>query len=528
MQPTKLYRLGLGSVAALVILCAGAVRTPAQDIYVPWEGGPVYYAQFSSGPSSSPDYFMRAVWLQSPSKAGLYQAVGVNQFVGLWDGTVEVNPKEGPILPLLRQYNMQVLGDQESGLAGADAARHLVDPIIDGWIQVDEPDNAQSLPGGGYGDCILPSAVISKYKSIKVADPKRPVYLGLGQGTGFNSGSCYEGRGGTCCSAARGFNDYSVYVQGGDILASDVYPENDAHPLWWVGRTTDRLRYWSNYQKPVLQDIELVNFSNSSSVTLTPAEVEAESWMTIIHGARGLLYFVHQFTPVQEEDSIFHPEHADVKSAVARTNMQVAALARVLNSPSVGNGLRVASSSAHAAINVLLKRFRGCTFLLAINDGLPQNQTPSANPIEETSLFCRGSSLCTDSTAKAGGALSMSPAGATTATFTLRDFPAHATAIVLGEKRQIPVNNGVFSDVFATSYAWHLYQILLDPNPRAALIGDVNGDGKVDASDVLIVKAAMGSVAGQPGYDPRADVIRDGAVDTADLAIVEEAVRRSR
>lgn len=250
--------------------------------------------------------------------------------------------------------------------------------------------------------------------------------------------------------------------------------------------------------------------------------------MTIIHGSRGLLYFVHQFAPVQEEDSIFHPEHANVKSAVARTNMQVAALARVLNTPSVGNGVRAASSSAHAAVNVLLKRYGGCTFLLAINDGLPQNQTPYANPLEETSLFCRDSSACADPIAKAGGALSMSPAGATTATFTLRDFPAHATAIVLGEKRQIPVSNGVFSDVFATSYAWHLYQILLDPNPRAALIGDVNGDGMVDASDVLIVKAAMGSVAGQPGYDPRADVIRDGTVDSADLAIVEEAVRRSR
>ena len=52
--------------------------------------------------------------------------------------------------------------------------------------------------------------------------------------------------------------------------------------------------------------------------------------------------------------------------------------------------------------------------------------------------------------------------------------------------------------------------------------------GDILASDVLIVKAAMGSVAGQPGYDPRADVIRDGTVDSADLAIVEEAVRRSR
>jgi hypothetical protein len=194
----------------------------------------------------------------------------------------------------------------------------------------------------------------------------------------------------------------------------------------------------------------------------------------------------------------------------------------------VGNGVSVTSSSAQAALNVLLKRYGGCTFLLAVNDGLPQNQTPAADPLEETSLFCRGSSLCTDSIAQEGGALSMSPAGATTATFTLRDFPAHATAIVLGERRQIPVTNGVFSDVFATSYAWRLYQILFDPNSKAALIGDVNGDGKVDSSDVLIVKAAMGTIAGQPGYDPRADVIRDGTVDSADLAIVETATRRRR
>jgi hypothetical protein len=528
MDRAKLYQLELWSVTALVALCADAVQTFAQDVYLPWDGGPAYYAQFSSGPSASQDYFMRAVWLQSPRNAGSFQSVGVNQFVGLWDGTVEVSPKEGPILPLLRQYKMHVLGDQETGLAGADGARHLNDPIIDGWIQVDEPDNAQSLPGGGYGDCILPSAIISKYKSLKAADPKRPVYLGVGQGTGYNSGTCYQGRGETCCSAARGLGDYPLYAQGGDILASDVYPENDAHPLWWVGRTTDRLRYWSNYKKPVLQDIELVNFNNSASVTLTPAEIEAEAWMTIIHGARGLLYFVHQFAPAQEEDSIFHPEHADVKAAVAATNIRVAALARVLNTPSVGNGVTVISSSPHAAINVLLKRYGGCRFLLAINDGLPQNQTPSANPIEETSLFCKGSSLCTDSVAAAGGALSMSPAGATTATFILRGFPTHATSIVIGEKRQIPVNNGAFSDDFATSYTWHLYQILFDPNSKAALIGDVNGDGKVDSSDVLIVKAAMGTVAGQPGYDPRADVIRDGTVDSADLAVVEEAMRRRR
>ena len=528
MEGEKLCGAGLWGVVVLAAALAGGGRAAAQDTYLPWEGGPAFFAKFSLGPSSNPDYFTRAVWLQSPPHAGLFEAVGINQYVALWRGTVETDRDGAPKLPLLRQFHMPVFGDQESALRGPEAERHLKDPIINGWAQEDEPDNAQSAPGGGYTDCIPPSAIISRYKAAQAADADRPVYLGVGQGTGYNLDNCYYGRGETCCSAPRNFHDYPLYAQGGDILASDVYPENDAHPLWWVSRTTDRLRYWSNYQKPVWQDIELVNFGNKASVILTPAEVAAEVWMTIIHGARGYMYFVHQFSPVEEEDSILHAEHADVKAVVAATDAQVAALARVLNTPSVGNGVTVKSSSAHAAVNVLLKRYGGCTFLLAVNDGLPQNQTAAADPMTETSAFCRGSKSCMDEAAKSGGALSMLPAGATAATFTLRDFPAQATAIVLGERRQIAVKNGVFSDEFATSYAWHLYQILFDPNAHAALVGDLNGDGKVDGADLQIVKAALGTRAGEAGYDPRADAIRDGVVDGADVALVEERAGRLR
>ena len=177
----------------------------------------------------------------------------------------------------------------------------------------------------------------------------------------------------------------------------------------------------------------------------------------------------------------------------------------------------------------------------------------------EIQPFCRGSSTCTDSTAADGGALSMSAAGATTATFTLRGFPSHATAIVLGEtllftdlpvncpawgydacglcdelndlapagpnpitytsasavgsNRSIPIVNGVFSDNFSTSYEVHIYQVLFDPNPHPPLVGDVNGDGRVNYTDVHIVEAAIGTTAGMPGYDPRADVIRARTVE---------------
>ena len=184
MERTKHCCLHLWSVMALVAILAVAVQASARDTYLPWEGGSAYYAQFSLGPSSSQDYFTPAVWLQSPRNAGLFGVVGVNQFVGLWGGTVEVSPKEGPILPLLRQYYMRVFGDWETALAGPDASKHLTDSIIDGWAQEDKPDNAQSLPTGGYGDCIPPSAIVSIYKASKKADPNRPVYLGSGTAAG--------------------------------------------------------------------------------------------------------------------------------------------------------------------------------------------------------------------------------------------------------------------------------------------------------------------------------------------------------
>ncbi len=562
------------SIAAFVLaaLYARVGQAQTRDTYLPWEGGSAYFAQWLLGPPFNPDYLTRGVWLQSPWNAPLFEGVGVNQYVALYDGTVEADPVDGPILPLLRDYKMPVFGDQATGLSEPDAAEHLTDPIINAWVQQDEPDNAQSLPSGGYRDCVPPSKIVSLYNQFKRTDPNRPIFLGLGQGTGWNANSCYYGRGSVCCSPNRGFADYPTYIQGADIVASDVYPENDGNPLWWISRTADRLRYWSNYAKPVWQWIELVNFGGDPSVTLTPAEVEAEVWMSIIHGARGVGYFVHQFAPTFEEDSIFYPEHADTEAAVAKTNIRLAALARPVNKPPVANGVTVTSSNPNAAINVLLKRYGGSTFVLAVNDGLPQNQTAAADPMLEMSLFCRGSSTCTDSTAAAGGALSLSPAGATTATFTLRGFPTHATAIVLGENlqlsdlpvncpaggyyacggdgnpdyfapagpnpitytsaaavgtnRTIPIINGVFQDQFNTSYAVHLYQILFDPNPDAPLPGDVNGDGKVDSQDVVIVETAMGTTAGMPGYDPGADVIRDGVVDRSDLDVVLQEMGR--
>lgn len=52
-------------------------------------------------------------------------------------------------------------------------------------------------------------------------------------------------------------------------------------------------------------------------------------------------------------------------------------------------------------------------------------------------------------------------------------------------------------------------------NGGGAVAGDVNGDGKVDCQDIVIVREAFGKRAGQPGFDACADVVTDGSLMSA-------------
>ena len=67
----------------------------------------------------------------------------------------------------------------------AVALQHLDDPTIVGWMQPDEPDNAQEVrdPATGkrsYGPPVKPEKVVADYQRMHDADPTRPVLLNLG------------------------------------------------------------------------------------------------------------------------------------------------------------------------------------------------------------------------------------------------------------------------------------------------------------------------------------------------------------
>jgi hypothetical protein len=52
------------------------------------------------------------------------------------------------------------------------------------------------------------------------------------------------------------------------------------------------------------------------------------------------------------------------------------------------------------------------------------------------------------------------------------------------------------------------------------LVGDINGDGVVDVSDLLRFALAWGSSVGDPNYDADCDLNHDNTVDVADLLLL--------
>ena len=53
----------------------------------------------------------------------------------------------------------------------------------------------------------------------------------------------------------------------------------------------------------------------------------------------------------------------------------------------------------------------------------------------------------------------------------------------------------------------------------AKVLGDVNGDGVVNCSDLALIKASFGSRSGAPAFNPDVDLDSNGLIDIRDLAI---------
>lgn len=385
-------------------------RAPAESPYAAWK----------NGPPTDDRYFPIAVWLQNPRNAARFKAAGINLYVGLWQGP---KPEQ---LAALKAAGMPVICEQnEVGL------QHKDNSIIVGWMHGDEPDNAQGIPGlRRWGPPVPPEKVVRDYERMRGADPTRPVFLNLGQGVAFDN---YIGRG-----VRRNHpEDYPEYIKGSDIVSFDIYPVVHDSPqiagkLEYVPYGVTRLIQWSGGKRVVWNCIECTHISNPPKKA-TPDQVRAEVWMALIHGSRGLIYFVHQFKPDFKEAALL--EDPELLPAITAINRQIQELAPVLNSPSLRDGVTVQvspqgtaqgpRSGAHASlppigtgpIAWMQKQHGGTVHLFAVN----MRNEPM-----------RGR-------------------------FTVKRVGTTGSLQVLGESRQLSVRNGEFVDEFEP-YQVHLYR----------------------------------------------------------------------
>jgi hypothetical protein len=357
---------------------------------------------FPKGPSQSPESFPLAVWLQAPANAGRYRDLGINTYVGLWRG-----PTEGQLDTLDRAGIRLICGQNERSLRFKDR------PTIVGWMHGDEPDNAQSLGRGkGYGPPIPPATIVESYEKIRQADPDRPVLLNLGQGVAWDG---WFGRG----VRTNHPEDYREYLKGCDIASFDIYPASHetkeiAGNLWYVPLGVDRLRRWSEGRKSIWCCIETTRINNAHRKP-TPAQVRSEVWMALIHGAKGIIYFAHEFKPKFIEAGLLADE--EMARGVAALNRQILDLAPALNGSDVTDGVVVASSKEGVPVDFVVKRHGGETYLFAV-------------AMKE---------------------------GETTASFTL-PHKADGRVEVLGEGRTLDAVGGTWKDRFR-DYQVHLYKI---------------------------------------------------------------------
>lgn len=373
---------------------AGALAAPPATPRLPDP-----YARWSNGPCPHPDpaYFPIGVWLQEPDLAPQYQQAGINLYVGLWEGPT---PEQ---LATLERYGMPVIATQNAVGLGTGERGPLV-----GWSHQDEPDNAQPLPEGGYGPPVDPAVIVDRYEQMVAADPTRPVFLNLGQGVANDD---WIGRG-----PDASLEDYPKYARGTDIISFDVYPVADDLPLWYVAKGLDRLREWCDEDRVIWNFVETTNISSDRRVS--PHEFRAEVWMSLVHGSRGILYFVHSFAPTFDAAKLLHDP--EMLAAVTATNRQIHRLAPILNTRSDPDAVTVTSSDPEVPVDVMVKRRGRVTYVFAVS----MRDAP------------------------------------TTASFEFRTgLGGGSRVVVVDEDRTITTVGRGFADVFAP-YDVHIYQVV--------------------------------------------------------------------
>lgn len=424
---------GSGGLAALFLsfaACQPLAPDPPTGDEPTWravDGGPDFFAQFDPTLPTGTDYFPVGVWLESVVDLG---DIELDRQAGL---TTYVELTENSDLSLLEGTGMVAL-------VGRD------DPLADGFVLADEVDMWAGAGDAGWtglwptqGEPCAPVGEVTAcgYTVQQTVRSRLPqsglAYANYGKGVTFSLDDA---------EARRFVNEFQNIIsadnywftdpnicgghEGGMLLHAglDLAPV-DCRRAANYGRTVDRVRSLVEPagSKPVWAFVELGHpFAEDDAPTITGPEVRAAVWSSVIHGARGIVYFNHSFGGDCESFHLLREACGDdVRPWVTEVNRQLVELAPALNAPFLDGAVTV-----DGAVDTAVKVDGTVQYLFAA-------ATADQNAEVTFDLHCAGD----------------------------------GTATVLGEDRELSTVGGTFTDTFADGDAVHLYRYDLAPDAAA-------------------------------------------------------------
>ena len=398
---------------------------PAGVVLQPIDGGSDFYIGHGftkAAPLDNPSFFPIGVWypsLNSESDVTTYKSLDINM-LDRPDGSCNLSLLAGTGIYAIPQYG-ECGGPTGSGI-GDESVGLFTDDEVDGNYG----------PGPGY--TYLQSIIDGDPASLKAGRFFWTNYS-------FNL-LMWE----TEAQAAQFINDYQQTVSIDqywftDSLIDDPSSSDSCGRFYGVPCTTDQAQRGSNYGATI-DDIRALEspvgsepiwafvedgcpFTAPDDQCITPAQMNWGVWSSIIHGARGIIYFNHSFSGPSESDNNFEDPYyttTGITPQAQATNSLITSLAPVLNDDTALH--YVMASPAPGT-------FSGIETMAKYHDG-------------QFTIFA--------DTRDSGSATNIP------ATFQIAD-PSATSVTVVNENRTIPVVNGTFTDTFATGSTVHIYRV---------------------------------------------------------------------
>lgn len=393
------------------------LRLPRID----WEGGPAYYERFRVAKEAGwadPSFFPIGVWFESvvtEDDVTKDKAAGINTYVELTDDSD---------LGLIRAHGMYALPSKPLKGTGAETVGWLITDEADMWGGPGDGAWTGRLPGEGQicaqQDVPCGYTVMRTLKDRLPKGDGRFFYANYGKGV-----QMWE----STQEAATFVNSYT------DVTSADMYWYTDVgicsesqNFLKWTpkecplaadyGQVVDRMRgldALDGRRQPIYAYVELGWPGTNGKRLIQPREAAGAVMNSLIHEARGIVYFNHSFGgPCPTQHLLREDCYAGMRMMITEVNRRIRELAPVLNTQSYRHTFAL-----------------GLDTMLKVHDG---------------SCYV----------------FSMIKRGAATGRHTLT-LPAELASAreieVLFENRRIPVENGRFTDAFDEEYTYHIYKI---------------------------------------------------------------------